>query len=82
MVQLLAEPPVAAYFTLAVLAAMFVLFVLEVFPVEVTAMLGAAVLVVVGIVPSDGVLGVFSNPGAVDDRGDVHRARAGWCAPG
>ena len=62
MVQLLAEPPVAAYFTLAVLAAMFVLFVLEVFPVEVTAMLGAAVLVVVGIVPSDGVLGVFSNP--------------------
>ena len=62
MVQLLAEPPIAAYFTLAVLAAMFVLFVLEIFPVEVTAMLTAAVLVVVGIVPSDAVLGVFSNP--------------------
>ena len=41
---------------------MFVVFVLEVYPVEVTAMLGAAVLVVVGIVPADGVLEVFSNP--------------------
>ena len=39
-----------------------VVFVLEVFPVEVTAMLGAAVLVIFGVVPSDGVLKVFSNP--------------------
>ncbi len=41
---------------------MFVVFVLEIYPVEVTAMLGAAVLVLAGIVPSDGVLKVFSNP--------------------
>ena len=41
---------------------MFVVFVLEIYPVEVTAMLGAAVLVLVGIVPADGVLKVFSNP--------------------
>ena len=58
----MAQPHVAAYVTLAVLALMFVVFVLEVYPVEVTAMLGAAVLVVIGIVPSEGVLKVFSNP--------------------
>ena len=41
---------------------MFVVFVLEIYPIEVTAMLGAAVLVLFGIVPQDGVLKVFSNP--------------------
>ena len=41
---------------------MFVVFVLEIYPVEVTAMLGAAVLVVAGIVPSGEVMEVFSNP--------------------
>jgi di/tricarboxylate transporter len=60
--ELAAQPHFPAYFTLAVLAAMFVVFVCEFFPVEVTAMLGAAVLVVGGIVPSESVLGVFSNP--------------------
>jgi len=40
---------------------MFVLFVLEVYPVEVTAMIGAAIVVVCGLVPADGVLDVFSN---------------------
>ena len=62
LADLFAHPHFQAYFTLAVLVAMFALFVLEVFPVEVTAMLGAAVLVVGGVVPSDGVLKVFSNP--------------------
>ena len=62
MTGLLAEPHFAAYLTLAVLAAMFVVFVLEIFPVEVTAMLGAAVLVVCGMVPTDDVFEVFSNP--------------------
>ena len=62
MSDLLAQPHFAAYFTLAVLAIMFALFVAEVFPVEVTAMLAAAALVIAGIVPSDGVLKVFSNP--------------------
>jgi di/tricarboxylate transporter len=62
LTELLASPNLAAYFTLGVLAVMFLLFVLEVFPTEVTAMLAAAVLVLVGIVPSDGVLAVFSNP--------------------
>lgn len=62
MIDLVAQPHFAAYLTLAVLAAMFVIFVLELFPVEVTAMLGAALLVVFGVVPYDDVLDVFSNP--------------------
>ena len=56
------DPNLSAYLTLTVLAVMFVLFVLEVYSVEVTAMLGAAALVVLGIVPPDGVLDVFANP--------------------
>ena len=62
MAELIAQPHFAAYFTLAVLAVMFVMFVIEIYPVEVTAMLGAAVLVTAGIVPSESVLAVFSNP--------------------
>lgn len=62
LADLFAYPHFAAYLTLAVLAVMFLLFVLETYPVEVTAMVGAAVLVVCGVVPSDGVLKVFSNP--------------------
>ena len=62
LTELFASPNLPAYFTLGVLAVMFVVFVLEIYPVEVTAMLGAAVLVLVGIVPADGVLEVFSNP--------------------
>jgi di/tricarboxylate transporter len=61
-VTLIADPSFPAYLTLAVLAAMFVVFAREVFPVEVTAMAGAAVLVLSGIVPGDAVLEVFSNP--------------------
>jgi di/tricarboxylate transporter len=61
-VTLIADPSFPAYLTLAVLAVMFVVFAREVFPVEVTAMAGAAVLVLSGIVPGDAVLEVFSNP--------------------
>ncbi|MBP7001352.1 SLC13 family permease [Amaricoccus sp.] len=41
---------------------MFLLFVLEVLPVEVTAMIGAAATVLLGLVPSKEVLEVFANP--------------------
>ena len=58
----MAQPHFAAYLTLAVLAAMFVLFLLEIYAVEVVAMLGAAVLVAFGVVSSGEVLDVFSNP--------------------
>jgi di/tricarboxylate transporter len=62
LTELIAQPHFAAYLTLGVLAIMFVVFVLEIYPVEVTAMLGAATLVLFGIVPPEGVLEVFSNP--------------------
>jgi di/tricarboxylate transporter len=62
LTEFLAGPHVQAYFTLAVLAAMLVVFVREIYPVEVTAMLGAAVLVVAGIVPAGEVMDVFANP--------------------
>lgn len=61
MLALLAHPDFPAYLTLGVLAGMFILFVLEIFPVEVTAMIGAAVVVLLGLVPPDNVLDVFSN---------------------
>ncbi|WP_233713076.1 SLC13 family permease [Amaricoccus solimangrovi] len=41
---------------------MLVVFILEVYPPEVTAMCGAAVLVLLGYVPQKGVLEAFSNP--------------------
>lgn len=62
MTGFFAEPHVGAYLTLAVLLVMFSLFVLETFPVEVTAMLGAAAVVILGIIPADAVLEVFANP--------------------
>ncbi len=62
LVDLMAQPHFAAYLTLAVLAVMFVLFLLETYSVEVVAMLGAAVLVLFGVVSSGEVVDVFSNP--------------------
>ncbi len=62
MIDMMGQPHFAAYLTLGVLVMMFVLFVLETYSVEVTAMLGAAILVVFGIVSAKEVLGVFSNP--------------------
>ncbi|MDR0807954.1 MAG: SLC13 family permease [Gemmobacter sp.] len=49
------------YIALGILAVMFVLFVRETFPVEVTAILGAAAMILVGILPERAALGVLSN---------------------
>ncbi|MDP5307554.1 SLC13 family permease [Paracoccus spongiarum] len=62
MFELLSLPHLHAYLTLAILAVMFVLFLAEIYPVEVTAMLGAASVVLLGIVPAKGVLEIFANP--------------------
>ncbi|PQO23882.1 dATP pyrophosphohydrolase [Rhodobacteraceae bacterium WD3A24] len=51
-----------AILALAILAAMFALFVREVFPVEVTAIAGAAAMILTGILPYDTALDVLSNP--------------------
>ncbi|MEM7240408.1 MAG: SLC13 family permease, partial [Pseudomonadota bacterium] len=48
--------------TLGVVAMMFVLFVRESYPTEVIAIGGAAVLLAIGILPVDRLMGVFSNP--------------------
>ncbi len=51
-----------ALLALAIVAGMFVMFVREVFPVEVTALAGAVAMLVLGIIPKEQALAVFSNP--------------------
>ncbi|WP_182446643.1 SLC13 family permease [Cereibacter sphaeroides] len=54
--------PMQAWTALAILAGMLVLFVRETYPVEVTALAGGALMLAVGILPQDDLLGVLSNP--------------------
>ncbi|MGB3555498.1 MAG: SLC13 family permease [Jannaschia sp.] len=54
--------PVEAWVTLAVLAGMLVLFMRETYPTEVVAMAGAALLLVLGILPYEEGVAVLSNP--------------------
>jgi di/tricarboxylate transporter len=59
----LALPAEAApWVALAILAVMFTLFVLERTPVEVTAIGGAAAMLILGILPIPDAVGVLSNP--------------------
>ncbi|MGR3270748.1 SLC13 family permease [Thalassococcus profundi] len=51
-----------AFVTIAVVAGMFVLFVRETYPTEVVAIAGAAVLLLLGVLPYDAALEVLSNP--------------------
>jgi di/tricarboxylate transporter len=51
-----------AWVTLAVVAGMFVLFVRETYPTEVTAIGGVAALLLLGVLPYDAALDVLSNP--------------------
>ncbi|RBI87394.1 SLC13 family permease [Rhodosalinus halophilus] len=51
-----------AILALCVLVAMFALFVREVYPTEVVAIGGVAVLLVTGVLPYEAALGVLSNP--------------------
>jgi len=50
-----------AYIALAILAVMFVMFVRETYPVEVTAMAGAALMIVLGLLPVKDAVSVLSN---------------------
>lgn len=50
-----------AIISLVILAAMFVMFVRETYPVEVTALTGAAVMIVLGILPVKDATAVLSN---------------------
>ena len=53
---------VEAVLALAIVIGMFVMFVREVFPVEVTAMAGAMTMLILGILPYGTALDVLSNP--------------------
>jgi di/tricarboxylate transporter len=55
-------PMTEAVIALAIVAGMFVMFVREVYPVEVVAMSGAVVMLVLGVLPFDTALAVMSNP--------------------
>lgn len=56
------DPMTQAVISLIVVGLMFVLFVREVFPTEVVAVAGAALMMILGILPYDKGLEVLSNP--------------------
>ncbi len=51
-----------AYLTMAVVAGMFVMFLREVYPTEVVAMIGVSVLLITGVLAYDDAVAVFANP--------------------
>ncbi len=51
-----------AYLTMAVVAGMFVMFLREIYPTEVVAMIGVSVLLVTGVLSYDDAVAVFANP--------------------
>ncbi|MHC0053854.1 SLC13 family permease [Actibacterium sp. D379-3] len=62
MIDLSLSATTNAILALTVVAVMFALFVREHYPVEVIALSGAAVMLVLGILPYDAALNVLSNP--------------------
>ncbi|NNE86862.1 MAG: SLC13 family permease [Silicimonas sp.] len=56
------SPDARAYLTLAVVGVMFLLFVRETYPPEVTAFAGAATLLAMGVLPYEAAVAVLSNP--------------------
>ncbi len=62
LTELLSSELYAPVLTLCVIGVMFAAFIGELYPPEVTAMAGAAVLLATGLLPFDDVLTVFSNP--------------------
>jgi len=61
MIGLEFSQPVQAILALSILAGMFVLFVRETYPVEVTAMGGAAMMIILGLLPIEDGVAVLSN---------------------
>ena len=59
MIEFIGVSP--AIVALVLLALLFVAFTLEKYPPDVTAVIGAAVFIVLGLVPADDVMGVFSS---------------------
>lgn len=55
------DPTLSAWLAIAIVLAMLVLFVRETFPVEVTAIAGAALMLVLGILPQEEAVSALSN---------------------
>lgn len=55
-------PGAQAFAAILIVAGMFTMFMRETFPVEVVALMGAALMLVLGIVPYDSAMAVFANP--------------------
>jgi Na+/H+ antiporter NhaD/arsenite permease-like protein len=53
---------IAAWVSIGIVLAMFALFITEIFPTEVVAISGVALMLVLGLLPYDMALGVLSNP--------------------
>ena len=53
---------IGAWVSIAIVIAMFVLFITEVFPTEVVAIAGVALMLALGLLPYEMALSVFSNP--------------------
>jgi len=53
---------IAAWVSIGIVLAMFILFITEIFPTEVVAISGVALMLVLGLLPYDMALGVLSNP--------------------
>jgi len=62
MFGLTVSPEFAPYVALAIMAIMFISFVRETFAVEVTAIAGAAAMILLGLLPMKEAVGVLSNP--------------------
>ena len=56
------SPDIGAWVSIAIVIAMFVFFITEVFPTEVVAIAGVALMLALGLLPYEMALSVFSNP--------------------
>ena len=61
MFDLALSPPIPAFLALAIVSGMFVLFVAEIFPTEVVAIAGAALMLATGLLPYEDAVAVLSN---------------------
>ena len=62
MNEFLVDATLAPYLTLTVVGLVFFMFARETYPTEVVAMCGASLLILIGVLPPDRVLDVFTNP--------------------
>ena len=56
------SPDIGAWVSIALVIAMFVFFITKIFPTEVVAIAGVALMLALGLLPYDMALSVFSNP--------------------